>query len=274
MRFKLYREYGALNSQPIFDAFEQGLRSLGHESVREHEEVAVIWSVLWAGRMKENRKIYHESKNSGIPVVILEVGNLKRGETWRMSLDNINNLGFFGNNKQLDPSRPQKLAVSLDPVEQKRRGEILIACQHQESLQWEGMPPMKTWAEDVIKKIKERTHRRIIVRPHPRSPFPLSIPNILLEKPQRVTNTYDDFNIYYNYHCVINHNSGPAVQAAIKGVPILCDSSSLAAPLSVSWENIDNPILPDREEWFIKLCHTEWTVDEISQGIPLARLFD
>lgn len=42
MRFKLYREYGALNSKPIFDAFEQGLQSLGHESVLENEDVAVI----------------------------------------------------------------------------------------------------------------------------------------------------------------------------------------------------------------------------------------
>ena len=85
-------------------------------------------------------------------------------------------------------------------------------------------------------------------------------------------NTYDDFNILYGYHCVINYNSGPAVQAAIQGVPVLCDSSSLASPVSTSWETLENPQLPDREEWFLKLCHTEWTVKEIAQGIPLRRL--
>jgi hypothetical protein len=71
---------------------------------------------------------------------------------------------------------------------------------------------------------------------------------------------------------VVNYNSGPAVQAAIQGVPIICDSSSLAGELSSNLENIETPILPDRTEWFLKLCHTEWTVDEISQGIPLQRL--
>lgn len=273
MRFKLYREYGALNSKPIFDAFEQGLQSLGHESVLENEDVAVIWSVLWAGRMRENRKIYHECKNSGKPVIIIEVGNLKRNETWRVSLNHINSLGIFGNDKNFDLARPQKLGVFLKNPPEKHRGEILIACQHQESLQWEGMPVMKKWCETVVDKIRQHSHRKIIIRPHPRSPFSIDIPNIVFERPQRISNTYDDFDISYNYHCVINHNSGPAVQASIQGVPVLCDSSSLAASLSISWENLENPILPDREEWFLKLCHTEWTVDEIRQGVPLARIF-
>ena len=272
MRFKLYREHGALNSVPVFDAFEQGLRALGHESVTANEDVAVIWSVLWAGRMKSNRQIYNECKNLNKPIIIIEVGNLKRGETWRISLNHINNRGLFGNSTNLDYNRPAVLGVKLKPSPTHRRGEILIACQHQDSLQWEGMPLMKIWCEETIAKIKQHTHRRIIVRPHPRSPFPFKMPNILFERPQRVPNTYDDFNILYGYHCVINYNSGPAVQAAIQGIPILCDSSSLASPVSASWETLDNPQLPDREEWFLKLCHTEWTVKEISQGIPLQRL--
>jgi hypothetical protein len=98
------------------------------------------------------------------------------------------------------------------------------------------------------------------------------MPNVTVEHPQKIINTYDDFNISYNYHCVVNHNSGPAVQAAITGIPVLCDSSSLAGELSTNWENLENTSLPDREEWFLKLCHTEWTVPEIEQGIPLQRL--
>jgi hypothetical protein len=71
---------------------------------------------------------------------------------------------------------------------------------------------------------------------------------------------------------VINHNSGPAVQAAINGVPVVCDPSSLAGELSEKLENIESPVLPNRDEWFLKLCHTEWSVDEIARGIPLQRL--
>ena len=273
MRFRLYREYGAQNSRPVFDALEEGLKSLGHEIVTHNEDIPVIWSVLWSGRMRNNRTIYQNAVQQNKPVLIIEVGNLKRNETWRLSLNHINGLGDFQNIDNLDISRPQKLGVSLKNAPEIHRGEILIACQHAESLQWSGMPTLAKWCENTINKIREYTNRRIIVRPHPRSPFSFNMPGIIVDKPQRVPNTYDDFNMFYNYHCVINYNAGPAVQAAIHGIPVLCDSSSLAAPLSIKWEEIETPYLPDREEWFVKLCHTEWTVDEIRQGVPLARLF-
>jgi hypothetical protein len=273
MRFKLYREYGALNSPPVFDAVEQGLRRQGYDIVNDNEDVAVIWSVLWSGRMRSNKLIYDHCRQQNTPVMIIEVGNLKRGETWRLSLDHINNLGKFGNQNNLDYSRPQKLAVKLQSTPSIRRGEILIACQHQESLQWQGMPAMKDWVSDTISKIQQHTHRRVVVRYHPRSSFPFKQSGVTVERPSRIPNTYDDFDIFYNYHCVINHNSGPAIQAAIQGVPVLCDQSSLAADLSINWSELDSPYVPDRTEWFVKLCHTEWTVEEIRQGIPIARLF-
>jgi hypothetical protein len=272
MRFKLYREYGALNSPAIFNAFEKGVQSLGHEVVTDNEDVSVIWSVLWAGRMAKNKIVYEQCKKLKRPIVIIEVGNFKRGKTWRISLDNINGLGSFGNEHNLDLDRPKKMGLLL-PLNLHRKHEILIAAQHEYSLQWQGMPTMKTWCEQIILEIKQKTNRKIIVRPHPRSLFTLQLPGVTIEQPTKTPNTYDDFNIDYNYHCVINHNSGPAVQAAIRGVPVLCDSTSLAAPLSITWDALENPNLPDREDWFLKLCHTEWTVDEISQGIPLARLF-
>lgn len=272
MRFRLYREYGALNSVPVFDAFEKGLRSLGHESVNSNEEVAVIWSVLWHGRMSSNKLVYDRCIRENKPVIIIEVGNLIRNTTWRISLNHINALGKFGNLVNLDSTRPSKLGVELKPPSEKRRGEILIATQHEKSLQWEGMPSMKSWTEQMVGEIRKRTNRRIIVRPHPRSLFPLKMPNIIISQPKKIPNTYDDFDIFYNYHCVINHNSGPAVQAAISGVPIICDASSLAGELSSKLDDIENVQLPDRTDWFLRLCHTEWTVDEIAQGLPLQRL--
>jgi hypothetical protein len=272
MRFRLYREHGAVNSVPVFTAFEQGARALGHEIVNDHEDVAVIWSVLWAGKMLHNQKIYQQCIQTNRPILIIEVGNLNRGQSWRLSLNHINRLGIFANTDNLDSARPRILGINLKPIERHRQSNILIATQHERSLQWQGMPSMKQWCESMIKQIQSKTSRKIVVRPHPRSLFSLQIPNVTVERPQKITNTYDDFDISYNHHCVINHNSGPAVQAAINGVPVLCDSSSLAGELSISWENLENPSLPDREEWFLKLCHTEWTVAEIHQGIPLARL--
>lgn len=273
MRFKLYREHGALNSVEIFNAFEKGLLASGHEIVSEGEEVAVIWSVLWAGRMAANQAVYHKCQQQGIPVVIIEVGNLLRNTTWRISINNVNALGIFGNSVDLEQNRPEKLGVNLKPLKTNRKNEILIACQHQASLQWQGQVPMSKWVQDLVFKLQQVTPRKIVIRPHPRSTFYLDVPGAVIERPMRVPGTYDDFDIDYNFHCVINYNSGPAVQAAIEGVPVICDSTSLAHPISDKLENIENIALPDRSEWFLKLCHTEWTVDEIAQGIPIRRLF-
>jgi hypothetical protein len=268
MNFRLYREYGALNSTPIFNAFEQGLESLGHKSVKNGENVSVIWSVLWSGRMANNQQIY----NSNRPVVIIEVGNLKRNITWRVGLNHINSLGVFANDLDLDSKRPEKLGVKLSPEKQQRRPEILIATQHQQSLQWQGQPPMAQWVEETVAKIRKHTDRKIVVRTHPRSPISVKIPGVEIEVPKKILGSYDDFDIDYNYHCVVNHNSGPAVQAAINGVPIICDATSLAGEISEKMENIETPRLPDRQDWFLRLCHTEWTVEEIRAGIPLKRL--
>jgi len=272
MKFRLYREHGALNSVPIFDAFEQGLKKLGHTVVDSNEDVAVIWSILWNGRMNANKMVYDECQRNNKPVLILEVGTLKRGKTWKVSINHINRLGTFGNDSDLDENRPQKLGISLKEPKTIRRREILIACQHERSLQWEGMPPMSHWVSSMVSQIKSHTDRHIVVRPHPRSSLPLTTSDFTVSVPKRVTDSYDDFDIDYDYHCVVNHNSGPAVQAAIEGVPVICDSSSLAGILSGKFEEIENIILPDRTEWFLKLAHTEWLEEEIAQGIPLQRL--
>jgi hypothetical protein len=197
---------------------------------------------------------------------------LSRGTSWRVSLDHIHQLGKFGNSDNLDKDRSKKLNVNLKPFQQFRNNKILIACQHEKSLQWDGMPSMAEWVRLEVEKIRKFTDRPIVVRPHPRSPFQLSVSNVSIELPRKLPNTYDGFNIDYRYHCVINYNSGPAVQAAISGTPVVCDQSSLAFPVSDQIENIDGIALKDREDWFLKLCHTEWTVPEIAEGTPIRRL--
>ena len=272
MKFRIHKENGALNSVPIFAALEQGIYKNGFSVVSHGQDVDVIWSVLWNGRMQRNQAIYNQCRKLKKPVLIVEVGNLKRGETWRISIDHIHGSGIFGNTINLNENRATHLGVNLKPVQLKRNEKILIACQHERSLQWEGQLPLAEWARQKITEIRQFTDRPVVVRQHPRSAFILNFPGVVVETPKKIIGTYDDFDIDYNYHCVVNHNSGPAVQAAINGIPVICDQTSLAFPVSDSIENIDNVTLPSREDWFLKLCHTEWTVEEIADGIPINRL--
>jgi len=273
MNLKIYREYGALNSTPVFDAFEKGATACGFKIVDNNEDISVIWSVLWQGRMAKNQWVYNKAKEFGRPVIIIEVGTLIRGQTWKISVNNINANGIF-NFENLDIGRIDKLNVRLQPISVNPRPEILIALQHQQSLQWQGQPEIEQWANTTIANLKLHTDRSIVVRPHPRNPIRKPIIGAQVEIPKQIPGTYDSFDIDYNFHCVVNYNSGPAVQAAIAGTPIICDRSSLAYEMSGKISSIESIKLPNRDQWFLKLCHTEWTIDEIASGLPIDRLRD
>lgn len=271
MKFRLYRQFGALNSGPIFDAFEKGLKRLGHEVSDSPDAIPVIWSVLWSGRMERNREIYSRCLQNNVPLIIIEVGNLIRNESWRLSINHINRTGLFANTI-IDPNRQSRFKLKLKPLSVSRNHSILITTQHEKSLQWEGMPHPVVWLSETVEKIRKYSSRPIVVRPHPRSTIKINLPGVSIQTPIKLPNTYDNFDIDYNYHCVINHNSGPAIMAAISGTPVICDKSSFAYPVSDTFENIENISLSDRIDWFSNILHTEWFIDEIEQGIPQERL--
>lgn len=273
MRVKLYRENGAMGSDVIFNALEEGFKKLGCEIVTSGEDIPVIWSVLWFGRMAANQEVYQRFVNSGKPVMIVEVGSLKRGILWKLSWGNINANGTFNKDSSLEIGRSNKLGIELLPIKQNRKPGILLLGQHDKSLQWQGLPPIKDWIFSKITEIKKFTDRPIIVRPHPRCNVPpINLPNVTFSKPILLPNTYSEFDMDLSYHCVINHNSGTTVQAVIHGVPVVCDTSGLAFPVSWSLAEIETAQLKDRTEWFEQILHTEWTTDEFCQGIPQKRL--
>lgn len=271
--FKLYRENGALNSTPVFDAFEASIKKTGNSVVTDNEDVAVIWSALWHGRMQPNNIVYHTMRAKNKPVIIIEVGNLKRNITWRIGINHVNRLGMFGNNTNLDVDRPAKLGISLTETTSSRP-EILIAGQHEKSLQWQGQPSTQHWVNSVVTQIRNVSDLPITFRPHPRASYVVTsnLNNVKIELPKKIQNTYDNFNFDYKYHCIINYNSGPSVQSVLHGTPTICDISSLAFPVSNNLSDINNLVIPDRSNWLIELCHTEWTIPEIISGIPLLRL--
>lgn len=235
-----------------------------------NSDAAVIWSVLWNGRMQHNREVYQNYRNQNKPVIIVEVGALLRGITWKIAINNVTANGYYGHLDDLDWDRPRKLNIKLNTVKTSRP-EIVIALQHTKSMQVEAISDMNQWLMNAIQLIKQYTDRPVKVRPHPRCK--ISIPdNIEIEIPKPVIDTYDSFDMQYNCHAVVNYNSGPGIQAAIAGVMPIVDTSSLAYPVSVPYKEIEQPYSIDRELWVTQICHTEYTVEEIRKGLWLRRL--
>jgi hypothetical protein len=277
MKIAYFPNQTPLQSEPVWQSFLEGCRQTGIEPVEgvKTADMAVIWSVLWNGRMRMNQQIFEYYRNLNKPVFIIEVGALDRGRTWKISANHISSEGIYGNLQDIDVDRSKKLDIHLSAPRISRKDAILIVGQHERSLQWQGQPNTTAWLRQKIVEIRKITARPVVFRPHPRHPINMSsVPDVIFERPNKLSNTYDKFDINFGYHCVISHNSGPGIQAVIQGTPIICDQSSLAYPVSQSMTAINNISLPDREDWFHKILHTEWTVEEIREGIPQRRILN
>ena len=265
------------NSGPVLAALLESLRhaGIGTEENSMTSDAVIIWSVLWSGRMIKNREIYQHYRSLGRPVIVIDIGSLRGGVTWKVAIDNITAQGYYGHTRDLDWDRPARLGVNLGTVH-RSGSHIVIAAQNSASLQVQDLHSIESWISQQIDEIRKHTDRAIRVRPHPRSPLavPRLPPNVTMEFPRRVPNTYDSFDMQFDCHAMVNLNSGPGIQAAVQGVRPMVHSSSLAYPVSVSIQDIERPYDINRDQWLVEICHTEYTQEEIREGLWLKRLSD
>jgi len=281
MKFRLWKEYGALNASNIFSAFEHSCISNGHNISDSNNiddaDCHVIWSVLFHGRMARNKDIWTRCLELRKPVIVLEVGGIKRSTTWKVGLNGINRDAYFGPDSN-NSDRHRLLGLSLKPWHTD--GEYILLCgQHDKSLQWQGMPPMSNWFLDTYDEIRKHTQRPIIFRPHPRCRLPeieRGLRHVYRQEPRHVNGTYDSFDMGFNdIHCTISYSSNPGIHSIIEGVPAFVSTHSLAYDVANDidfLQDIENPVMPDRTQWLNDYAHTEYTIEEISQGLPLKNL--
>ena len=284
MIFCLYTDYGALNSKPVFEAFAKSLIDAGHKVIYnepyrvldhyDNYDVAVIWSVLWNGRMSKNKTVWEQNRKLNKPVIVLEVGGIKRGTTWKVGLNGINRDAYFGDSNN-DDRRKRLLGLEVKPW--RPSGKYILICgQHDKSLQWQGMPRMSNWFLDTYDEIRKHTDRPIIFRPHPRcrlEHIESGLKHVYRQEPRHVNGTYDSFDMGFdNIHCTISYSSNPGIHSVIEGVPAFVSTHSIAYDVANDIDflhDIEDPLTPDRTQWLNDYAYTEYTVEEITSGMTL-----
>jgi|TARA_R110000823_G_scaffold247560_3_gene371313 hypothetical protein len=269
MRFSLWTSYGALNSKPVFDAFAHSIISSGH-SVSYNDpacDINVIWSVLFRGTMAGNQTVWEQKK----PTIVLEVGGIHRGTTWKVGLNGINRSAYFGEPGN-DNSRAIQLGLACAPW--RKDGEFILICgQHNKSVQWQGMPDMQQWLTTTVQEIRKHSKRPIIFRPHPRCNVSVGNNNIIIQHPVKIKGSYDDYDMQFNnIHATVSYSSNPGIHSILAGVPAFVGTNSLAYDVANDIDfihDIENPLMPERTQWLNDYAHTEFTIEEIAQGIPL-----
>jgi len=107
---------------------------------------------------------------------------------------------------------------------------------------------MKKWLAKVIARIKEvAPHRPIILR-EKTSLVPLK------EHMARAA-------------VMVTHSSKAAVEAAVFGLPVICEPHCAAAPVAgTSLDLIETPPMPDRKLWWASLMCQNFSLDELASG--------
>jgi len=280
MRIEAWPMHGPLNSKDIFSKFISSMRRTGddiHVDKETNGDVAVIWSVLWQGRMQKYKKIWDRYRNAGKPVIVIEVGGLRRNLSFKIGINGINRDADFAN-QNFDNSRWPLFRHELRPW--NPTGDLIVICgQHDNSEQWKGLPRMSQWIEQQINEIRKYTTRPILVRPHPRNVINFDenkFRNVKVRLPKRDFRTYDDTDFKATLErtwAVVNHSSNPAMEAVIKGIPVFVSESSLCHDVgNVQLADINTPAMPNRHSWADQLAYTEWFEDEIEKGLPWHRI--
>jgi hypothetical protein len=126
------------------------------------------------------------------------------------------------------------------------------------------------WLDDTIRKIKQVSSRPIVVRPHPGDK---KIMRILKLKYKNVSlsnkpSLLDDLK---NAWATVVYNSSPSVASIIEGVPAFITDSEPKHSQSYSVANtdlnqIENPMLHERQFWIEKLAMCHWNFTEMQSG--------
>ena len=277
MKFGVFTENGSLNSLPVFNSVINGLLKQGHEVVQNSMDVdvPVIWSLLWHGRMAPNKTIWETFHSQNKKVLVIEVGNIKRNHTWKVGIDGINRKADFGP-KNNGPDRVNKFNLKYLPWREK--GEHIILCvQHDKSEQWKYMPPLNQYIHETIWEIRKYTKRKIIIRTHPRCPVKINLrdeKDVGMQMPKLIKDSYDDFDLdLKNCWAVVSWSSNPGPTAILNGIPAFVGEQSLAYDVgNTDLAHIEDPKMPDRQQWLQDYAYTEWTTNEIAEGLPFERL--
>lgn len=178
--------------------------------------------------------------------------------------------------KEIDPTRWKKISKDLNiSLEDYRTDGVHILLCLQRNGGWSmGGLEVLTWLNNVITDIRLYSDRPIVVRPHPGDREAINYLRIFKDSHSFKDVTLSDSNNTLqddlkNCWAAVNHNSSPAVGAAIKGIPIFVTDRARSQCKEISdsdFSKIENPIFYDRLGWVQRLSMFHWKFDELISG--------
>lgn len=127
------------------------------------------------------------------------------------------------------------------------------------------------WEMEAVKIIRRHTRRPIIYRPKPNWEDARPIPGTQFTRPDSVK--LDDQ--LRGAHCIVSHHSNTNVEALLMGIPSFTVEGIAVGMSKTDLSQIEDPYLPEgREQWLHDLAYTQWSVQEMQDGIAWRYLRD
>jgi hypothetical protein len=240
------------------EAFEAGIIAAGltpcpqdHPVKFTPDDVLIIWN-----RYGQNQNDADKLESIGGKIIVVENGYMGKDKNgiqyYAMAMGEHNGAGGIPYDGH---DRLKELNIEFKPW-RSNGNHIVVRAQRGIGSRITASP--KGWAEGVVSKLKKYTDRPIVLRPHPRDDKELNLDR--------------DLN---GAHALVVWGSSEAGRALIRGIPVCYQAPYhiLAGAMSRDLKNIDNiGTCFNRHAAFSKMAWAQWSVDEISKGIPFQYL--
>jgi hypothetical protein len=236
-------------------AFSDGLRAAGFEvrkglpSSAEAGDVLLIWN-----RRAQDDAVAQKLELAGGTVVVAENAYIDR-EGYALARHKHN-----GGGAPLvrDPGRADRLGVQLAPW--REQGEHVLVCPNRHiGPRTDVMPEI--WTSQTVGRLQRLTKRQVRVRAHPGN-WKRKPPKVMIEEDLRGA-----------WACVIWWSTA-GLKALLAGVPVIYCGPYWIGALGASrdMKAIETPPLGDRRAALEEVANGQFTIAEISAGLPFVGL--
>lgn len=282
MKICVYKKAQRVNLiDDFYEALFKGLKtksltySIKNTNTYEDCDIAIFWGkpkfILPDYKIKaELIKKLHKQNTK---VLLLERGFIKRDFYFQSRYYNKDN--SYVSTNYVDSSRWEKMGIELK--QWKKKGEYFLLIMQ---VPWDASVQESNhfqWCSSVLRKLRDITDDKILVRPHPLFLTNKSrggISNLKIDLPSNCEIidsskvTLKDSLVHAK--CVINFNSTCGSESIIEGVPtITMNIDSIAYDISMNdLSDIVNIQYPERDNWASNLAYNQWSTKEFEKGIP------
>jgi hypothetical protein len=225
-------------------------------------------------QLAENKKILLADSN-----LFLYKNKLNPGHYLRYSFNGIfPNTGIYCDDKP-NTDRWNKLSSNLGITlkEYRSNGNHVLLCLQRNGGWSMGGYEVIDWTAKTIAELRKYTDREIVIRAHPgdKGAKDYLSPKSLMKKlgtlkgvrlSREGSTLEQDLK---NCWAAVNYNSSPTIGAAIEGYPIFVTDplrSQCSEIANTNLSEIENPSLPDRQQWVNRLAMFHWNFEEIANG--------